>query len=782
MAELSVVGKSVSRIDILEKVTGRAQYTSEMGTRLPGLLYGKMLFSPLPHARIVHIDTSRAEVSPGVKIVLTGEDVPDVRAGALVSDQSILTRDRARFVGDAIAAVAATSLEAAEEARDLIKVEYEELPVLSDPEEAMKPDCKAIIHPNLCSYKRPIYSYLGNDLPGPNVHTHHKIRRGDVADGFKEADLIVENRYSLPRISHVTLEPFNAVASVDSDGVLTVWTSSHQIYSGVQVELCRDFNLPPSKVRIMAHYVGGNFGAVSQVERFTALLAMKLKKPVKLVLTRKESLLGPNRLPAIVYIKDGVKKDGTLVAREMNLICNAGAYAGKTGLIIRNGSFVTSQYRIPNFKWDAYGVYTNEPHSTAFRGFGSESPAWAMEQQMDIIAEKLGIDPAELRKKNIVKEGEQNNRGETTHSIGAAECVDKVDKWMRKETPIKPSNSNIKIGRGIALANKYTMIDTISAATVKVHKDGIIELRCGIDATGQGSGTVLSQIAAEEFHTSMDKIRIIWGDTTMIPYDYGSVSSRTTLYMGNAVRLASNDAKQQLFKMAASSLAVNPEDLEIKNGKIYVKQSPEKMVDISALFVMNTKGAQQGALCLSEGGELLGNATFMFRDLDDEDHETGQGKRLTASYCYIAQAVEVAVDIETGLIKVLRFGSASDMGQPINPKMCEGQLDGGAGMGISSTLYEEIQIKEGLVLNTDLHDYRVVTMKEVPSGNNITSMIVSALHRDGPFGAKGAGEAACTPSAPAIANAVYDAVGIRIKDLPITPEKVLALLKKQGIK
>ena len=280
----------------------------------------------------------------------------------------------------------------------------------------------------------------------------------------------------------------------------------------------------------------------------------------------------------------------------------------------------------------------------------------------------------------------------------------------------------------------------------------------------------------------MDKIRILWGDTTMIPYDYGSVSSRTTLYMGNAVRLASNDAKQQLFKMAASSLEVTPEDLEIKNGKIYVKQSPEKMMDIGALFVMNTKGAQQGALCLSEGGELLGNATFMFRGIDDEDHETGQGKRLTASYCYIAQVVEVAIDIETGLIKVLRFGSASDMGQPINPKMCEGQLDGGAGMGISSSLYEEIQIKEGLVLNTNLHDYRVATMKEVPSGNNITSMIVSAPHRDGPFGAKGAGEAACTPSAPAIANAVYNAVGIRIKDLPITPEKVLALLKEQGIK
>ena len=780
MAEYSVIGKSVLRVDALDKVTGAAKYTSEEGLGLPGMLCGKVLYSPHPHARIISIDTARAERLRGVRAVLTGKDVPEHRTGVMINDRHVLCRERVRFVGDAVAVVAAETVEAAEEALELIDVKYEELPAIFDVEGAMKPDCPVVLHPDLPSYNRPVYNYLGWDLPGPNVHTYHKVRKGDVEEGFKQADLIVENRFANDRMTHCQLEPYNTVCYPESDGSLTVWTSG-RLYMNLG-PICQAFNLLPTKVRMRSVYVGGMFGTVGRPERFAVLLALKTGKPVKIVYTREECFIdGLNRLPKVVYIKDGVKSDGSLLAREMKVIVNTGAYTDTAPLTIRNGAFHASQYRLPNFKWDAYGVYSNEPPCGPLRGFGSAEVLWATEQHMDILADKLGIDPLEFRLNNTPDEGEVNVRGEIVHSIGAKEALQKVAKWIGWDKPAESSNGSIKIGKGLALGNKYTQADTVSSAVVKVHMDGTIEVRHGADECGQGCNTVFTQIAAEEFGVSLERIKIVWGDTARVPYDFGTASSRCTLYVGNAILLACQDAKRQMFEIAAPLLGTIPENLASREGKVFIKNSPEKALKIADLFLPSlpeARGTTKLATCLAEGGEILGKATFWGRP-SAEDPETGQGERLTISYCYGAQAVEVAVDMETGLVKILRFCSAFDTGRPINPRMVEGQMEGGAGMGIGSALYEGFVFSNnGEILNPNLADYRIPSTMEVPSGDNMGSMIVEDPHQEGPFGAKGMGEAGMNPTAPAIANAIYNATGVRLTHLPMTPERILRALKE----
>jgi carbon-monoxide dehydrogenase large subunit len=784
MAELSVVGKSVINVDAFDKVTGKAKYCSEEGIGVPGMLYGKVLYSPHAHAKIRRIDTSKASRIKGVRAVLTGKDTPEHRTGWMLDDRHVLCHERVRFVGDAVAVVAGDTLEAAEEALEHIEVEYQELSALFDPEEAMKPDCPVILHPDLAKYNRPFYRYLGNDLPGPNVHTHHKIRKGNTEKGFKEADLVIENRFQNDRIIHCQLEPFNAVCYPESDGSLTLWTSG-RLYM-IHGPLCRAFGLPSGKIRVRTGYLGGMFGIQGRPERFAVFVTLKTGKPVKLVYTREECFVdGLNRLPKIIYIKDGVKKDGTIVAREMRVIVNCGAYTDHGPITIRNGAFHASQYRLPNYKWDAYGVYTNEPCVGPLRGFGSAEALWATEQQMDIIAEKLGIDPLEIRLKNTVDEGEIDVRGQRVHSIGAKECLKKVADWIELDKPARSPEGSIRFGKGIALGNKYTLADTASAAVVKVHMDGTVEAFHGGDECGQGLNTVLTQIIAEEFKVSLDKIKIVWGDTARVPYDFGTASSRSTLYIGNAVRLASEDAKGQIFQIAARILGTNPGDLETADGMVFEKESPGRRLDFSDLFLSAAKGARgtvKMAACLEEGGEIIGKATFWGHP-SEEDPETGQGEKLAMSYDYGVQGVEVAVDVETGLVKVLRFCSAFDTGKTINPKMCEAQLEGGAGMGIGSALYEGFVFNDrGELLNPNFHDYRICSTLQVPSGEKIKSMTVEAPHREGPFGAKGIGETAMCPTAPAIANAIYNATGARLSHLPMTPERILKAIKGKNSK
>lgn len=698
MVELSVVGKSVPRVDALEKVTGKAKYSADL--KLPGMLYTKVLRSPYPHARIINVNTSRAEKLAKVRAVITGKDVPEEKVG-WIRDRYILARDRVRFVGEAVAAVAADSIEAAEEALELIEVDYEELPAVFDAEEAIKSNPPVVIHPDLPKYARaPVPYPLYQSVPNlPNVYSHRQIRKGDIEKGFQEADLIIENRFLVPTAQHCCLERHNAIAQPESDGGLTVWVSTHLLYSH-KTELCRLLSLPPSKLRVISLYVGGSFGGkgVIVLPGIAALLALKTGRPIKIVLNRDEMFVDGNSREAMsVYIKDGVKRDGTLLAREMRLILNVGAYSGTTILVVKNASFgAVGTYSVPNFKLESYGVATNRPPTGPYRGFGSTEVIWAIESQMDMIAEELGIDPVEIRRKNLLKEGEEDACGMLTHSIGARECLDAVAKWIEGGEESPTEEGPWKRGKGIALCNKYTMPATRSVVNVKVHQDGTVEVRHSANEVGQGCNTVFAQIAAEEFGTSIDKIKIVYTDTAITPFEMGTVSSRSTFHTGNALRLACQDAKRQIFEMASERLDVPAGSLETKDGVVYAVGENRK-IRINELF-------SPGGYLL-RGGEILGSGTFS-GPLESENAETGQGKRPVTYYAHGATAVKVKVNVETGEVKVLRMGTCFDMGQPINPKLCESQMEGGIGMGMGNALYEELVLENGVVANPNFLDYK----------------------------------------------------------------------------
>ena len=560
MAEFSLIGKSVTRVDALEKVTGKAMYLAT-DFKLPGMLQGKVLWSPYPHARVLNIDTSKAEALPGVKAVVTAKDAPELKAsGMCVMDNYFLARDVVRFVGDAVAAVAADTSEIAEEAVDLIKVDYEELPAVFDGEEALRKNPPAILHPNLSTYEKSAFVPVRLEPDMPNVNAHYQVRKGDVEKGFQEADVVVENRYSLAGAQHCPLEPHGAVAREESDGSLTVWTGGQGVYQ-VREKLSAALGMPPSTIRVLSSYTGGGFGCkvYMKVDVMAAvLLARKAGKPVRIAFTRAEEFVaGTSRNPFVIYIKDGVKKDGTLTAREIKVILSSGAYSDLIPVVARNCSFgAVAVYRMPNYKWDSYSVYTNTPIRTALRGLGTPEVLWAIEQQMDILAEKLGIDAVEIRRKNILGEGEEHANGQPVHSIGARECLDKVADFI--EWNKKPKAEGIwKRGKGVALGNKYTMAPGSESAAVKLHEDGTLEARHSLPELGQGLNTVVAQITAEEFDVSMDRIKVVCQDTAFTPLGFLSASSRSTFYLGNAVRLACQDAKQQIFAIAATKCSIS---------------------------------------------------------------------------------------------------------------------------------------------------------------------------------------------------------------------------------
>jgi len=792
IAEHSVVGKSVTRLDALEKVTGEAKYCTDI--EIPGMLYGKVLRSPVAHAKIISIDTSKAEKLPGVRVVVTGKDAPERRYGGYVKDQHILCRNVVRHVGDGIAAVAADTLDIAEKAIELIEVKYEELPGVFDVDESWGTDPPAIVHADLAKYETYVAQglYVKRESDRPNVAHHHQVRHGDVEKGFQEADLIIENRFSTARIQHVPFEPHICTIKAEADGSLTIWSGRQSIYR-IKGHFCAAFNLPPSKVRVIAsYYIGGGFGnkAMLRAEPIVALLAMKAKKPVRVAFTRDEMFTaGGTRIPFVVYIKDGVKRDGTLVARELRVLLNIGGYADSGVIVCRNSTFgAIGTYRVPNLKIDSYAVYTNEPVTTPFRGFGSTQVIWAIESQMDMLAEKLGIDAVELRKKNLLKEGDVNGNGEIVHSIGTRECLEQVAEYLEWDKKPKEEEWPWRRGKGLALGNKYSVAPSSAMAIVKLWEDGLVEVRHSADEMGQGVNTAMAQIAAEELGTTADKVRVVWGDTAYTSYfPQGSTSQRTTYQLGNAVWLACQDAKRQIFELAAEKLKASPDDLGLKDEKVYVKSAPSKSISTTDIFTADRPifPGQFGDY-VEKYGEILGRGMWVQR-YAPEDPETGQidptlaqkGLRLVSFYGHAAQGAEIAVNVETGEVKILKLVGSSDMGFPINPKMCEQQMEGGLAMGIGSALWEEIKMDKGKVLNPNLKDYKIATATNMPKNENFKCFMAPAPHKDGPYGAKGSGETQMTPSAAVIGNAICNAVGMRMKDLPITREKILKALKEK---
>ncbi len=776
MAELTVVGKPITRVDVEEKVTGQAIYGYDLV--LPDMLYGKVLFSPKPHARIKRIDTEKAKKYPGVHAVITGKDAPWTH-GESIKDKPFLAQGKVRYIGEPVAAVAAEDEDTAQAAVRLIEVEYEDLPAYFSPEEARKPGAVAI-HEDFSSYRKMDFIVGG---PTPNICEHFKLRTGDVELGFRESDLALEERYSVPIIQHAAMEPHSAHAQVDPEsGRVTIWVANDAPFRALH-EITEALGLPKEKIRLINPLQGGGFGSKGglKVEPIAIALAFHTKgRPVRVKFNREETFISTlTRHEAVVYIKSGVKKDGTLLARQMTLYWGAGAYAEKSPTVCIRGSLpAPGPYRIPHVKVDGYAVYTNKPVAGSFRGYGIPQGAWACEQHTDELAQRLGIDRLEFRLKNVFVDGDLSYWGEQLHNVGLKETLIKAAEaieWGKKDEGLKGSRdkgikgSSVKRGKGLACISKPTRTPTTSAAGVLVNSKGEVTVLAGTVEIGQGCNTILSQVAAEELKVPIEKVHMAPLDTDVIPFDASTTSSRSTYHMGNAVRRAAIDAREKLAEMAGPMLEARKVDLNFSDGKIYLKDHPE----------MNLPFGEVIRRKLGTDGVLQGDASYTYEIGKDLDLETGHSDHASAFYMYATQAAEVTVDEETGRVRLLCMSAAHDVGKAINPLNCAAQIEGGLAMGIGSALHEEMVIdSQGKVRNPSFLDYHLVTSLDVPK---MIPIIVECPEPEGPYGAKGLGEPGLAPTPAAIGNAVADALETRIYDLPLTPERVYwAIQKKKG--
>ncbi len=759
MKEYRIIGKRVPRLDAREKVTGRAKYSGDIA--LPRMICGKVLRSPYPHARIVHIDTSKAERMPGVKAVVTRKDVPqgkETRQPHTVS-KGVEAVDKVQYVGDEVAAVAAIDEALAEEALDLIEVEYEELPAVFDPEEAMRPGAPQI------------YDDAEN-----NIVIDEVIERGDVEKGFREADVVVEETFTTQPVVHSHLEPIPSVASWDANGKLTVWVGSMWPF-GVRLELAYTLGLPLSKVRVINCFVGGAHGNRIRMSRstvFAAVLARKAERPVKIVNTREEEyVVGPHRMRTKMQWKLGAKKDGTITAEHVKVIGDGGARASAIcqGIMIALALRSDAIYRFTNVKWELRAAWTNKTPTANFRGFGSAQPTFARESMMDILAEKLGMDTAELKLKNAIRTGDVTVHGWPINSGGLTDCIKKTTEsagWKEKR-------ANKIFGRGIGIASMIHETDWRrtedflgSTALVKILPDGTINVMTGEAEYGQGGDTACGMVAAEELGVPLDHVEVTRVDTDISPYGVGPWGSRLLYFETAATRLAALDAKRQLFEIASKMLKAKVEDLEIGERKITVAGSPERTVSIAEVALIAT--------CAKGGSTIIGKGTAV---CDSEAYSKATkyyGRSVLAPY-FDTVVAEVEVNTETGEVKVLSLTLALDCGKVINRMSLEGQVQGATAMGIGNTFLEERIIREGRVVNTSFADYKIPSALDLPP---LEITFVESMEPSNPYGAKGGGEnAGIDATAPAIANAIYDAIGIRIKDLPITPERILNALEEK---
>ncbi|MBI4257489.1 MAG: xanthine dehydrogenase family protein molybdopterin-binding subunit [Thaumarchaeota archaeon] len=765
-----LVGKPVTRLDGREKVTGSAIYTHDL--KVPNMLYGKIKRSTKPHAEIVSIDTSRALKLKGVRAVITGRDVPNTRRGVLVKDTPVLAVDRVRYVAEPVAAVAAETPEIAEEALDLIDVEYRELPAIFDPEEAMKKEPIVVIHPDFKSYT---VKYLGAELGIPNLHAYFKVRKGDVEKGFEKCDQIVENSFRINMVHAFHLEPIVSMARVEPNGGITIWESTQHPYM-LRNEISEALQIPLDKINVIVPHVGGGFGnkLVSVVAPITVALAKQTRRPVKIAFSRREVFEASYvRQPFTVHIKDGVTRDGRIVARKMTSIISGGGYSGGMGVNeTKTSNCGFSHYKVDNFHYDAYRVYTNRVPGGPYRGFGAGQVNWAVESQMDMIAERLGLDPVEVRLRNLVEEGDKNVIGETMRSAEHKNMLRKAKEligWGQKRSPDGPW----RFGKGVASGHKWSFAPTASSAMVKYSFGGFLDAFVSTIDMGTGAQTILAQIAGEVLRIPLEKIRVSMPNTNFTPFSDGGFSSRQTYNDGNAVRLAALDLKKQIVERAAGVLGVDRMELDVREEKVYSAKDPKKAMKIDDLFM---KGVSRGG-AFAPVRDFIGAATW-FQESGPLRAEDGQctTDRACSFYDVVSTAAEVAVNIETGQIKILKIAVSVDPGTVLNPLLFEGQVQGSAFMAFSNTLFEDLVFEDGGLVNAELADYKIAGSKDAPE------IVVSwggSPFSDGPFGAKGIGEGPMLPTPAAIGNAVYDAIGVRIPDLPVTAEKVLVALKEK---
>ncbi len=771
------VGKSVPRVDAFDKVTGAAQFTDDIQFG-PALLYGRAVRSPHAHALIKHVDVSRALQVPGVKAVVTGADTPGF-IGLYLKDRHILCTDRVRYVGDPVAGVVATSEEIAEDGARLIEVEYEELPAVFDPIDAIQPDAP-LLHPDLGSYQ--VVPFI-LPKPGTNISNHFKVRKGNVEAAWAECDAVTEATYRVPHIQHVPLEPHIAVARWDPSGEVTLWSSTQSPFAQRDL-IAQTLGISQSDMRVIGNYVGGGFGSKAGVSMEALAVAMARKvpgRPVKVRMTREEETFCTFvRQGLTARVKIGGTRAGKILALEVEYYWDAGAYTEYGVNITRAAGYSsTGPYNIPNVKTDSYCLYTNHPVGGPMRGFGMPEIHWSIEQSVDRLAEALGIDPIAFRLENCVRGGDVIVTGMVMHPVGLSECIERVAQSIDWGIKSEPSSPHKRRGKGVAACWKAPAMppDAASEAWVRFNEDGTVSLGVGGQEIGQGSFTVAAQMAAEALGIPLEWVRVSHPvDTRYSPYEWQTVASRVTWSMGNALRAAAADARQQILDIVARFWEENPGNLDIIDGEIISYRS-ERSMPLSQLAIHGLPlPDDQGWI----GGPIIGRGTFMPSYVTNLDPETGQGERAVVHYTVGCQGVELEVDMETGQVEILRLAAAYDVGKAINPEQVHAQLEGGVVQGISSALLEELQLKQGQPQNPSLVDYRIATTMDTP--RQIVAHIVEVPQDDGPWGARGVGEHPMIATAPAIANALYDALGLRFNDLPVTAERIYLALEEKGNK
>ncbi|MBN1259124.1 MAG: molybdopterin-dependent oxidoreductase [Anaerolineae bacterium] len=746
MEPLAVIGHSHPRPDVVAKVTGAARFTDDYA--FAGMLYGATLRAAHPHARILAIDASQARALPGVHAILTHQDVPGRnRHGLVYADWPVLCDDKVRYRGDAVAIVAADTPEIAAQALDLIQVTYEPLETVASAETARRPEAPKV----------------HAERAGGNLLEHIKVRHGDVAQGFAEADVIVEREYHTPTYDHFFMEPECSIAVPagydEAHPKLTVYVGSQIPYAD-RDQVAAALGLPHEEVRVTGALIGGGFGGKEDVmgQIHAALLAEATQRPVKILYTRAESLLAhPKRHATVIRIKTGARKDGTLTAVEAELVGDAGAYASlSTKVLTRATTHATGPYDVPNAKVDCYAMYTNNPPAGAFRGFGVTQSAFAVEQNMDILAHALGMDPFELRRKNALQVGSTTATGQLLReSVGLLDCLAWVEEQVA-QLPPPPEIPHVRIAWGMAAAYKNTGLgggaDDAAAADVEVFPDGTAEVRSSSADMGQGLTTVVAQCVAEVLGLPFGKVRVLLSDTDLTPDGGPTTASRQTFVTGNAARLAAEGMRQRIATTAAKRWDIDPQTLSFAGGEI---RSGDRVATL----------AEAVAWLQNEGRET--RLTYHYHA--PETRPLGQGGDMHVAFGFGVQAAQVAVDEATGKVQVLRIVAASDGGRAINPRALLGQIEGGIVMGIGTALSEEYRLEDGVPQTRRWADYQIPLIGDMPE---LILHIVEHPVAAGPYGAKGIGELPSIPTAPAICNAIYAATGKRIQTLPVAPESL----------
>lgn len=751
--KFSTVGKRVPKLDAVDKATGRAQYIQDV--KLPGMLYGKILYSKYPHARIVNIDTSRAEKLSGVRVVLTGEDIPNIRMG-VYKDNPPLKAGKVRSYRDEVAAVAATDPEIARQAINLIEVTYEALPAVFDPITAMQPDAP-LVHEN----------HKTNILKMP-----WKLHYGDVNTARKEAAHVVEKQFTTTWVTHCCLGTSGAIADFDNNNNLTIHTNT-QIPSLAQKdfqETLKALGIPDKRVRVIKPVIGGGFGSKLDTyayEHVAILLAWHARRAVKILFDREEEFVATStRQPTIIDIAMGCDTEGHLLFRDMKMVLDNGAYTswGVTTPSVMMMP-ITSLYRVPNVRYEAKCVYTNNTYSQAMRGYGNPQATFAIESAMDILAETAGIDRLKIRRINSNQPGDETPQGFKITTCGLPECLDAVEKVLDIEKP-KARGEGIGIASLIHVGGGARIYKSDGCgAIIKLDDFGKADVFTGASDMGQGADTVIAQIVAEQLGLEVEDIHVIHQDTDICPWDVGAHASRTTFVAGNAALGAAKKIKIRILELGAELMGLPQSKLDIRNRHVFSQDDPEKTMPIAKLL----RKAH-----FSHGGTMM-MADFFYDPANENMGRDFRGN-LSMTYAFGTHGVRLRVDEETGKVEILDYVAAHDVGRAINPMLLDGQVHGGVMMGVGYALTEQVILEKGRNMNPDFRDYKILTAKDaIP----LTPVVIETIDPDGPYGAKGIGEPGCVPTAPAIANAIYDAIGVRITDLPITPERVLAEIKKK---